>query len=489
MRLNFKSEWEVYTDEILGSGGFGTVYAASGPGGERSAAKFVRKSDGATRELLAENLPESPHIVPVIDSGDSEDFWVLIMPRAEQSLFDRMKFKIDITEALDILRQIAQGLADIDGVIVHRDLKPQNVLQLDSKWAICDFGISRYAEATTALETRKFSYTAAYAAPEQWRTIRATPATDVYSLGIIAFELCCGSRPFPGPLISDFRDQHLHHSAPPMALTSRLSGLITECLYKEASARPPASNLVARFSSAGEESKQPGARMLAEAQQVFVENRAETARQREVFRTESEKLAERAEAAASALKLIVGSLSEAILAQAPDAIVSVNEGLTVMTLGAGKVMINQIGIVASASWDQDKVPGFHVVAHTAITVSQEANARGYRGRAHSLYYCDFAEEDQFAWYELGFMWHSFATPSAEAFYPLALSPGDEAAGALGTGGSPYQLALAFHELRPGETDSFNDRWMGFLALASRQQLTEPDQRPEAGQQIIRPPRR
>ena len=89
--------------------------------------------------------------------------------------------------------------------MVHRDLKPENVLFLDGHWCVADFGISRYAEASTAPDTRKYALTPAYAAPERWRNEHATSATDVYSLGVIAFELLTGARPFPGPDLGYFR--------------------------------------------------------------------------------------------------------------------------------------------------------------------------------------------------------------------------------------------------------------------------------------------
>ena len=60
-----------------------------------------------------------------------------------------------------------------------------------------------------------------YAAPERWRGERASTATDVYSLGVIAYELLSGSRPFKGPAEHDFRDQHLHRDPPPLATFPR----------------------------------------------------------------------------------------------------------------------------------------------------------------------------------------------------------------------------------------------------------------------------
>jgi serine/threonine-protein kinase len=75
---------------------------------------------------------------------------------------------LSVEEAVEVLRDVATGLADIDGAIVHRDGKPQSILLCEGAWCLADFGISRYAEATTAKDTRKYFFIRPYAAPEQW---------------------------------------------------------------------------------------------------------------------------------------------------------------------------------------------------------------------------------------------------------------------------------------------------------------------------------
>lgn len=139
------------------------------------------------------------------------------MPRADKSLrqhLDDAGSCLDGSEPVAVLSDIAAALVDLDGKVVHRDLKPANVLLLDGSWCLADFGISRYAEATTAPDTQKFALSPPYAAPERWRNERASGATDVYSLGVIACEMLAGSRPFPGPGLEDYRDQHLLNDPP-----------------------------------------------------------------------------------------------------------------------------------------------------------------------------------------------------------------------------------------------------------------------------------
>ncbi|WP_442868297.1 protein kinase domain-containing protein [Bradyrhizobium sp. CCBAU 53415] len=70
---------------------------------------------------------------------------------------------------------------------------------MDGKWCLSDFGISRYAEATTAADTQKYSLSPPYAAPERWRAERAIAAADVYALGVMAFECSAAASFFQAP--------------------------------------------------------------------------------------------------------------------------------------------------------------------------------------------------------------------------------------------------------------------------------------------------
>lgn len=246
--LRLRQEWVI--GEQIGDGGFGRVYAAKSADRE-AVAKLVPKVPGAERELLFEDLAGVPNVVPIIDSGETKDAWVLIMPKAETSLRQHQVDAggpLEAAEALGILTDIACALVGLDGRVVHRDLKPENVLLLDGHWCLADFGISRYAEATTAPDTRKYALTPPYAAPERWRFERATIATDVYAVGAIAYELLSGSLPFGGPMDYDFREQHLHGMPKPLDyLPAGLGALIDECLYKAPEARPGPSDLLARL--------------------------------------------------------------------------------------------------------------------------------------------------------------------------------------------------------------------------------------------------
>jgi eukaryotic-like serine/threonine-protein kinase len=243
--------------EQIGRGGFGQVYVATGvTDGSVAVVKLVPKEPGAERELLFIDLSGVRNVVPIIDSGETTDHYVLVMPRAEKSLRRHLEDaggRLDVAAAVAVLTDIATALADLDGRVVHRDLKPENVLFLGDRWCLADFGISRYAEATTAPDTQKYALSPPYAAPERWRNERATIATDVYALGVMAYEMLAGSRPFSGPNRHDFRDQHLHHDPASLeCVPTVLAALVEECLYKAPETRPRPSNIAARLGRAVE---------------------------------------------------------------------------------------------------------------------------------------------------------------------------------------------------------------------------------------------
>jgi eukaryotic-like serine/threonine-protein kinase len=232
--IKLKQEWTV--GPRIGSGGFGQVFAAENKDGLKAAVKLVPKAPGASRELLFVDLKDVRGVVPIIDSGEDGDHWVLVMPRADTSLRTHLisaAGPLRVADATSILMDIASALVELSGKVVHRDLKPENVLYLDGVWRLSDFGISRYAESTTAADTQKYSLSAPYAAPERWRAERATSAADVYALGIMAFEMLHGSRPFPGPDVADYREQHLHEDSPALDTgTSALKAIVAESLFK-----------------------------------------------------------------------------------------------------------------------------------------------------------------------------------------------------------------------------------------------------------------
>ena len=235
-------EWEYDPDAPLGpAGGFGEVFKGSGERHGEVAVKRLKvtASEAAHRELrLAEELVGRTltHVIPAFDSGqDSEsDSYFIVMPRAEKSLQDEVKSGRSWSdqEAAAVLLEIVKGLDEVAD-IVHRDLKPGNVLFHEGRWKVADFGIARFVEDSTSLRTLKDCWTPAFAAPEQWRLERATGATDLYSLGCIAFVLLTGRPPFCGP---DIREQHLSSEPPSLDVPTPLMSSLVSMLLRNAPA-------------------------------------------------------------------------------------------------------------------------------------------------------------------------------------------------------------------------------------------------------------
>ncbi|WBB66908.1 serine/threonine-protein kinase [Micromonospora sp. WMMD812] len=489
-RLLLASEWTL--GEQVGGGGFGRVLEASSDQVPNAVAKLVPKGPGAERELLFVDLAGARNVVPIIDRGETEDNWVLVMPRAEKSLREHIESaqgRLSLAEALTILTDIATALSDLHGRVVHRDLKPENVLLLDGHWCLADFGISRYAESSTAPDTRKYSMTPPYAAPEQWRGIRATSATDVYALGVIAYELLSGNWPFEGPEAHDFREQHLHQNPELLSgVPLPIAAMIDECLYKGMDARPTPSNLLARLTRAVEATPSAGLAQLQQANLAEVNRIREEERAASEARSEEERREELAQSASRALTRMMDYLKDAILANAPAATFAQRQpaagpqarrsrdGWTISLNGAKLVFDGPLQ-EQRHPWGQSRTP-IDVVASAGLSLVAPSNYQGYEGRSHSLWYCDAQTAGEYHWYETAFMDQPMMRAGDRPRDPYALSPGSDAAEAIGPGLMRVQVAWPFTPLSIDAMDEFVDRWAGWLALASQGKLQRPMMMPE-----------
>lgn len=461
----------------LGSGGFGRVFEASA-GDRVGAAKLIPKDPGADRELLFVDLTGIRNVVPIIDHGETDTHWVLVMPQAEKSLRAHLEDEgpLAYEDAVGILLDVADALEDLDGRIVHRDLKPENVLFLEGKWCLADFGISRYAEATTAADTRKFALSPPYAAPERWRNERSTSRTDVYSFGIMAFEVMMARRPFDGPGVSEFREQHLHHDVPQFeGVPLPFAALVGECLYKAQDARPTPAELARRLRRRAAEQESAGLSALEEANRREASKRAEETRLASQRRSTADRREEIAEAAFQGLGLISGALQSAVVDAAPSAVLMDLGAVWRITLGPATLMFQPLGQIEHETWGGD--PAFDVIACGEIKLKVPARDDGYSGRSHSLWYCDATVAGDYAWYETAFMLNPL-TRKVSTEDPFALAPGPEAGRALSPVIAEYQVAWPFTRLGVDDLAEFIDRWASWLAAAYQGNFNHPHQMPE-----------
>lgn len=479
LKLN-GATWEVGT--LIGGGGFGKVYEAKS-GNRQAVVKLIPKSPGAERELLFVQLSDVRNVVPVIDGGETADSWALVMPRAEKSLRQHRELiagPLTEAEAIAILKDIAETLNDLAGKVVHRDIKPENILFLNGKWCLADFGISRYAEATTAPDTQKFALSPLYAAPERWREERAESATDVYSLGVIAYELLTGNLPFLGPDMYKLREQHLHAAPPAMAgVRPGIAALVDQCLHKAPGARPSAAAILERLAQLEKVQPAGGLAALQEAAHAEVQRQGEAARVESAARTDTERRAELFKASTRDLASISRQLRTAITDAAPIAkIRDLGSVGWAATIGSATLILRTNQQTPTAPWEDWEPPAFNVISHTSVSISLTTPNRGYEGRSHSLWYCDAKEEGRYQWYETSFMVSPLIKSGLRTVEPFSLDPGIESAKAVWNGMAEYQAAWPFTALDPGDLTNFIDRWAEWLAAGATGSLHRPSSMPE-----------
>ena len=466
----------------IGDGGFGEVFEASSVDFDRVAvAKLVPKENGAQRELLFVELKGVRNVIPILDSGETNGRYVLIMPRADKSLrqhLDDIDRPLDPDEAIPILTDVTTALSDLEGKVVHRDLKPENILFYEDKWCLADFGISRYAEASTAPDTQKYARSPPYAAPERWRDERATTATDVYSVGIIAHELLAKSLPFDENSRRTWRERHLHDEPAYLnGVPSNLAILVQECLHKAAAARPHPSDILQRLQRIAEPPRAGGLAKLEEAHQNEVIRRVKNATFESRRRSEEKRRSQLFDAARIQMDRILKSLQTEIVTAAPSMKEFRNSSGVRIELGNATMQFSPVVRTKMKPGEETVRPAFAVIAHSSVGIHIPPDRSHYKGRSHSLWFCDAVKEDNFRWFEMAFMISPFMRWSYSQ-NPFALNPGKKAAQALSRVHGQFEVAWPLTPLIADDLDDFIDRWCSWLADGANGNLSNPSRMPE-----------
>ena len=196
----------------IGEGGMANVYLAYDTILDRNVAVKVLRGDLATdekfvrrfqREAMSASALSHPNIVEMYDVGEDDGNYFIVMEYIDGKTLKNLIKKrgaLTVAEVVDIMLQLTSAISCAhDSYIIHRDIKPQNVMILDDgRVKITDFGIAIASNASELTQTNSVMGSVHYLPPEQANGAGATAKSDIYSLGILMFELLTGKLPFKG---------------------------------------------------------------------------------------------------------------------------------------------------------------------------------------------------------------------------------------------------------------------------------------------------
>lgn len=212
----------------IGEGGMANVYLAYDTILDRNVAVKVLRGDLATdekfvrrfqREALSASSLSHPNIVEVYDVGEDNNQYYIVMEYIEGKHLKELlkkRGKLTLSEVIDIMLQITDGMSVAhDAYIIHRDIKPQNIMiQENGVVKITDFGIAMAMNATQLTQTNSVMGSVHYLPPEQANGKGSTLQSDIYSMGILMYELLTGKLPYKGDNAVEIALKHLKESLP-----------------------------------------------------------------------------------------------------------------------------------------------------------------------------------------------------------------------------------------------------------------------------------
>lgn len=250
-------------EALVGSGGMADVYRAKDQLLERTVAvkilhqQYENDTEFITRfqrEAKAAARITHPNIVNVYDVGVAEGRHYIVMEYVPgRTLKERIKEEgpVPVPQALQIARQIAGALAQAHANnLVHCDIKPHNILVMpDGNVKVADFGIARAVTESTMTYNDNIMGSVHYFSPEQARGTMITPKSDVYSLGVLLYEMLSGRIPFDGNTAVSIARKHLEEDPQPLHMIASgippvVEALVTRMMAKDPAQRPDSSMLV-----------------------------------------------------------------------------------------------------------------------------------------------------------------------------------------------------------------------------------------------------
>jgi hypothetical protein len=249
-------DYDIYGE--LGRGGMAAVYLALDLALNRKVAiktmlpDLVSKTgmvDRFKREAQTAAGLSHPHIIQIFSVKQTKSLVYFVMKyiegrSLESVIIERGKLEVDLARV--ILSQVGGALAFAHRKgVVHRDMKPANIMLEEDGWAIVtDFGIAKVQEAQNLTATGTAIGTPHYMSPEQFHNKAVTGTSDQYSLGVVAYEMLTGRKPFDGATYAEIITQHLFEPPPDLRsvrpdIPDNVAQAIMRMMAKEASARFP----------------------------------------------------------------------------------------------------------------------------------------------------------------------------------------------------------------------------------------------------------
>lgn len=246
----------------IGEGGMANVYLAQDTLLDRLVAIKVLRGDLADNEKFIRRFQREaksvsdlshPNIVEVYDVGEEEGQHYIVMEYIDGKTLKQLTQKrgsLTVTEVVDIMSQLTSGLkAAHDAYIIHRDIKPQNIMILDNGMIkITDFGIATSMNATQLTQTNSVMGSVHYLPPEQAAGKTATIKSDIYSLGILMYELLTGTVPFKGDNAVEIALKQMKERIPSIRKQNPLIPQSIENIVLKATAKNPKN----RYDNVGE---------------------------------------------------------------------------------------------------------------------------------------------------------------------------------------------------------------------------------------------
>ena len=203
--------------------------------------KFVRRFQ---REALSASSLAHQNIVEMYDVGEDDGVYYIVMEYVDGKTIKQLLKKrgtLTLSEAIDIMSQLTDGMAHAhDSYIIHRDLKPQNIMiKDDGQIKITDFGIAMALNSTQLTQTNSVMGSVHYLPPEQASGKGCTIKSDIYSMGIIFYELLSGSLPFRGDNAVEIALKHMREPLPSLRDTNNAIPQSIENIIRKSTAKNP----------------------------------------------------------------------------------------------------------------------------------------------------------------------------------------------------------------------------------------------------------